>query len=100
MAARAPMARPSPPKKERERLGGVKAILDKLDGLAQLRNQSVIAHGFAGVSREAIAAVYKDGADQIMADLRKVLQLLDITAAAAPFDQIADRVRSELQRSV
>lgn len=91
---------PFAPKKERERLGGVKAILDKLDGLAQLRNQSVIAHGFAGVSREAIAAVYKDGADQIMADLRKVLQLLDITAAAAPFDQIADRVRSELQRSV
>lgn len=87
-------------KQERGRLGGVKALLDRLDSLAQLRNQSVIAHGFAGVSREAIDETYKDGADQIMADLREVLHLLGIVEAPSPFDRIAQQVRVELQRSV
>ncbi len=87
-------------KKERERLGAVKAMLDRLDSLAELRNQSVIAHGFAGVSREAMDAIYKDGAEKIITDLHNIMRQLDIADTESPFDQIAERVRSELQRSL
>ncbi|ACL26290.1 hypothetical protein [Chloroflexus aggregans] len=87
-------------KKERERLAGVKALLDRLDRLAELRNQSVIAHGFAGVSQDTINEVYEGGVDKIIDDLRRVLYLLDIQQLQSPFELIADNVSKVLQRGV
>lgn len=87
-------------KKERERLAGVKAHLDRLDRLAELRNQSVIAHGFAGVSQETINEVYEGGVDKVMNDLHQILHLLGIDQPQSPFELIADNVSKVLQRGV
>ncbi|WP_448338303.1 hypothetical protein [Chloroflexus aurantiacus] len=85
-------------KKDRERLSGVRERLNRLDALAELRNQSVIAHGFAGVAREAIDSAYKGGADQIVPDLYKMIELLDSPVHESPFDRIAGKVQRELRR--
>lgn len=85
-------------KKDRERLSGVRERLNRLDALAELRNQSVIAHGFAGVAREAIDSAYKGGADQIVPDLYKTIELLDNPVHKSPFDRIAETVQRELRR--
>ncbi|GIW00977.1 hypothetical protein [Roseiflexus sp.] len=77
------------PKDERGRLTGVKQRLDKITSLSQLRNQSVIAHGFAGVSRERLAEVYGGDPDALIADLREIVKLLGLSAQESPFEQIA-----------
>ncbi len=89
---------PCATKKDRERLQGVQARLNKLNALADLRNQSVIAHGFAGVSEEAINNLYAGGARQIVDDLKKIIELLGIEGAASPFDRIVEVVQRALKQ--
>jgi len=50
--------------------------LGKIKNLSDLRNQSIVAHGFRGVSREAIAAAY--GGGDPLEDMRKCVELLGI----------------------
>ncbi len=92
--------RPWAGKHERARLQAVFHILQRLDSLAELRNQSVIAHGFAGVSREEIDALYQGGADRIIHDLRDILRLLDLAEADSPFALVVKTVLDALDQTV
>lgn len=84
-----PDGKPYLSKEEHGRLTGVKKRLDKITALAQLRNQSVIAHGFAGVSRERLAEVYGDDPAKLLDDLRTIVKLLGLPAQESPFERIA-----------
>lgn len=84
-----PDGKPYLPKDEQGRLTDVKKRLDKIATLAQLRNQSVIAHGFAGVSRERLAEVYNGDPAMLISDLREIVKLLGLTAQESPFERIA-----------
>jgi hypothetical protein len=78
-------------KAERGRFGEARKRLNKMNNLSELRNQSIIAHGFAGVSREALDAAYTGDASTILADMGKVMELIGIGKAISPFDQIAEQ---------
>ncbi|MCS7289332.1 MAG: hypothetical protein NZ699_09410 [Roseiflexus sp.] len=84
-----PDGKPYLSKDEQGRLTGVKQRLDKITALSQLRNQSVIAHGFAGVSRERLAEVYNGDPAMLISDLRKIAELLGLAAQESPFERIA-----------
>lgn len=77
--------------------GEVRRRLNKLSDLAQLRNQSVIAHGFAGVSRERLAAAYGDAGGPL-ADIRKALELITGAAFVSPFARIAGFAAAQIRR--
>jgi len=73
-------------------------MLQRFNCLSTLRNKSIIAHGFEGVSRERILEEYRRGgsdADPIH-DMFKVLQALGIAAGASPFEQVVQYLTSEL----
>jgi hypothetical protein len=74
-------------KAEQGRYTGVKRLLDRFSNLAQLRNQSIIAHGFQGVSRERLGEAYQgDPLADLQETASKVLgEKLDET----PFKRIA-----------
>ncbi len=91
--------RPYLEKAELGRFGELRRRLNKLENLAQLRNQSIIAHGFAGVSREELDRAYGGEAVGIMQDLAKVLELLGLGQAASPFDRIAEAAAESLRRA-
>jgi hypothetical protein len=78
--------------------GEIQRRLNKISALAQLRIQSVIAHGFAGVSRERLAEVYGGDPDGLLEDLRKIMQLLKLDRAESPFERIARFAVQQLQR--
>ncbi|MFQ3631714.1 hypothetical protein [Roseiflexus sp.] len=84
-----PDGQPYLPKDERGRLTGVKKRLDRITALSQLRNQSVIAHGFAGVSRERLTEVYGDEPARLIDDLHKIVELLGLASQESPFERIA-----------
>ncbi|HWQ12522.1 MAG TPA: hypothetical protein VNL77_06975 [Roseiflexaceae bacterium] len=85
-------------KAEAGRYGEVRRRLNRLTSLAQLRNQSVIAHGFAGVSRKRLEEAYGGDPSGLLADMRKVLELLGLPAGPSPLDRIADFVIAQLRR--
>ncbi|WP_298814731.1 hypothetical protein [Chloroflexus sp.] len=87
-------------KKDRNRLQTVNHLLGQLDTLADLRNQSVIAHGYAGVSREEIDAIYKGGPEKIIEDLREMMYQLDIDKQPSPFDRVVQTIQDALQRGL
>jgi len=78
--------------------GEIQRRLNKISALAQLRNQSVIAHGFAGVSRERLAEVYGSDPDGLLEDIRKITQLLKLDSGESPFERIARFAVQQLQR--
>lgn len=68
--------------------------LSKFEGVASLRNQLVITHGFAGVSAEILARLYSGGDEQIEADMAGLLtDVLDIDVSTNPYDAINDLCR-------
>jgi hypothetical protein len=85
-------------KGKRERYEQAKKRLDKITGLSQLRNQSVIAHGFAGVSRELLATQYGSDPDGLVADLKDIMRFIDLPVPPSPFDTITDTVIAHLRR--
>lgn len=87
-------------KNVRERLKAVYHILQRFDRLSDLRNQSVIAHGFAGVSREEIDALYEGGAEKIVKDIGAMLKQLDVAEPESPFTKVVETVQSALQRGL
>lgn len=65
--------------------------LDRFDELSKLRNQSVVAHGFAGISADLLAKKYSGGAEQIEKDMAGLLhEVLDVDASTNPYDEIND----------
>jgi hypothetical protein len=75
----------------RGKLTGVKKRLDRITALSQLRNQSIIAHGFAGVSRERLAEVCGGNPDALIDDLKEIVRLLGLNSDGSPFDRISQR---------
>lgn len=81
------------------RFVGLKKAMDKMSSLAELRNQSIIAHGYAGVSREELDRVYTGDAAGIIADMEKVITLSGIGQPRSPFAQIAEMAIQQLRRA-
>lgn len=94
-----PDGRPYLGKDDKLRFGEVRKRLNKMNDLAELRNQSIIAHGFAGVSREEVDAAYKGDAVAILADMDKVIELIGLGKLRSPFDRIAEVAADVLRRS-
>jgi hypothetical protein len=85
-------------KAEQGRFIGLTKAMDKLDSLADLRNQSIIAHGYAGVSREELDRAYGSDASDILTDMSKIIELAGIDAAPSTFDEIATVAAEQLRR--
>ncbi|MEI7771841.1 MAG: hypothetical protein WCI67_17750 [Chloroflexales bacterium] len=84
-------------KDDKSRFGQARKQINKMNDLAELRNQSIIAHGFAGVSREELDAAYKGGAADILADMAKVMEMIGLGGTVSPFDRIADTAADVLR---
>lgn len=65
--------------------------LRKLNSLAQLRNKSVIAHDFEGVSEQRIKSTYENsgGNESPLDDMAGALKALGITVRESPFEMAA-----------
>jgi hypothetical protein len=85
-------------KAEAGQFGEIQRRLNKISALAQLRNQSVIAHGFTGVSHERLAEVYGNDPEGLLEDLRKIMQLLQLGGAESPFERIAQFAIQQIRR--
>jgi hypothetical protein len=93
-----PDGQPYLTKEVRGKLTGVKKRLDRISALSQLRNQSIIAHGFAGVSRERLAEACGGNPDSLVDDLKKIAELLGLNSGDSPFDQIGRRAVEHIRR--
>lgn len=72
--------------------------VNKFGKLSQLRNQSIIAHGFQGISLPKIKAAYGDG--DPMADMRTIIKQLQMTTnEQSLFERISIFVVEQLRRS-
>ena len=68
---------------------GILKNLHKITNLAQMRNQSIIAHGFQGVSKEKINEAMQLKPEQTPLDfLRDTLSKMQIDIHKSPFQQI------------
>lgn len=92
-----PDGRPYLKKEERGRLTGVKKRLDRITALSQLRHQSIIAHGFAGVSRERLAEACGGDPESLIADLKKIVELLGLNSGDSPFERIGRQAVEHLK---
>ncbi|HZU07466.1 MAG TPA: hypothetical protein VFB73_15995 [Chloroflexota bacterium] len=80
----------------RARFSAVAALLDQLEELADLRNRSIGAHGFEGVSEAAIRQCY--GADRdLLDDLRTLLEQLGLAPEDDPFAQLRELLLARLE---
>lgn len=69
-------------------------IFKKASNLSQLRNKSIIAHGYNGVSKEIMKKEY--GGGDITADLREVAMLIGIDDDDSPFDLVNRQIKEML----
>lgn len=81
---------------ERGPFVGIKKLLGTIEKLTQLRNQSVIAHGFTGISREALAAACDGDPEAALTTIQQILAKLAIAHDTA-FDQLITATRSQIQ---
>lgn len=66
-------------------------IFDRVNELSGLRNKSIIAHGYDGVSRTILQEKYGEG--DIITDLRRVAELIGVDLKEDPFERINDRIK-------
>lgn len=68
--------------------GWVKALA-RFEAIADLRNQTVITHGFQGVSLTVLRKLYKGGAEKILSDMEALLRaILERAGRDNPYHQI------------
>lgn len=74
---------------------------DRMDQLIELRNESIVGHGFTGVSRDDIAKVYGNPYN-VLDDFRQCLEMLDIELYRYKYSELnefivelASQLRSE-----
>ena len=60
---------------ERELLKEINDFADKIEKLGELRNKTIMAHGFEGVSKEVIANTYRP--DKLVTDLEKIIRFIN-----------------------
>jgi hypothetical protein len=87
-------------KSEQGRFQGLKKAMGQIDKLAELRNQSIVAHGYAGVSREELDAIYGGDASGIIDEMEKVFDLVGLGRVESPFVAIAEAATEQLRRSI
>ncbi|GAA5528048.1 hypothetical protein [Herpetosiphon gulosus] len=76
---------------------GILKNLYKINNLTQMRNQSIIAHGFEGVSQAMIIKGLKINQDQNPLDiLRDILAKMQINLPESPFQQIQTTLTQKL----
>jgi len=68
-------------------------ILQGFEPLINLRNRSIIGHGFEGVSKDIVGKVYEG---DLLEDLRTLLVRIGLNVSEGPFVQL----RRELRRRV
>ncbi len=70
-------------------LGRVYSVLKRLRSLSDLRNKSIMAHGWEGVSRHEVEAVAQKDVDTLLEDIRQALVSVGIEVPAAhPFREV------------
>ncbi|WP_432665746.1 hypothetical protein R9X47_05585 [Wukongibacter baidiensis] len=70
---------------------------EKMTSLIELRNSSIVGHGFRGVSREDITRAYGNPYN-IIDDFKSCLNLLDIKVESYKYSTINDFIKKELHR--
>lgn len=76
---------------------GLLEMINKITSLGQMRNQSIIAHGFQGVSKEKINEAMQLKPDQNPLDvLRNILAKMQIDIHESPFQQIQTTLTQKL----
>jgi len=70
-------------------------IFERVNELSGLRNKSIIAHGYDGVSQAILQERYGEG--NIIADLRKVVELIGVDLKEDPFERINDRIKRAIK---
>lgn len=76
----------------RERAGRTLKAAEGIEKLAGLRNETIIAHGFRGVSAEELIEAY--GSDTLAEDLREsVGRALGVDLSTNPFFELAEKLR-------
>ncbi len=71
-------------------------LLSSFEKLSQLRNKSIIAHGFEGVSREIIVGAY--GNEDVLAAIRMLAEAISLTISDGPFGEARKFIQSALDR--
>ena len=75
-----------------ERISKVRSAANKINKLSDLRNNTIVAHGFEGVSERDIVRVY--GSDTLVEDLRSMVGVaLDRNLSDNPFFDLAERLK-------
>lgn len=69
---------------------------EKMTKLIELRNNSIVGHGFRGVSREEIAKMYGNPYN-VLDDFKYCLNLLDIKLVEDKYNKINEFIRQELE---
>lgn len=78
--------------KRKAEVSGMAAVAKRIEKLAGLRNKTILAHGFEGVSEENVREVY--GSDTLVEDLRaSVGEALGMDLSPNPFFDLAERLR-------
>lgn len=72
-----------------------RAVVKRLEPLAQLRNRSIGGHGFEGVSREKIEHC-TGSLEALECDLERLVQLVVLEAGASPFDELRNFLLQQL----
>jgi len=70
-------------------------ILQKLNSIVELRNRSILGHGFEGISKQILENTY-DG--PILEDLKTLLETCGIRIIENPFDKVNKILQREIQR--
>jgi hypothetical protein len=87
-------------REEQKRFAALHQAARRLTTLSNLRNRSIIAHGFDGVSEEVILREYDSagqGTSTPFDDLRQIAENLSIEMGEDPFDTVADRIEALLE---
>jgi hypothetical protein len=73
----------------------VRAWLHRLEKLSELRNKSISAHGYRGVSQKEITESW--GSTSVVEDLQRVLRRIGLTLDDDPFARVNLLLQEALQ---
>ncbi len=80
-------------------LGKAYNVLKRLRQLSDLRNKSIMAHGWEGVSRREVEAVAQQGVGTLLEEIRQALESVGVEVPATnPFREINNWMRECLTR--
>ncbi|GEM_PF-1465138 len=82
-------------------LGPVYGVVKKVRELSDLRNKTIIAHGWQGVSRGEVERQAKGSVEELLEELRRALEAIGVPVGAEnPHDEINEWVQQRLEREM